>query len=149
MSTAAFTAYDFAPATTFLLAANTTYWIEIEATSPNAIEWSWSGDLAATGVAGQSNYSALLGTNANSSMAPVPDGRDGQCSAGAGERGDAGAGLGRGAGGEAPARGKEAVAGAGLCLVPCSGQSAFPSDLDLLDAARERGPKFRPERISQ
>ena len=70
VATADFAEYAFAPLTSFLLAANTTYWIEIIALDPNAIEWSWSNDLSATGVAGQSNYSAALGTNANSSFGP-------------------------------------------------------------------------------
>ena len=72
VSTAAFTAYGFTPAasSSFTLAANTSYWVEIESSSPNAIEWAWSGDLGATGVAGQSNYSALLGANANNNSAP-------------------------------------------------------------------------------
>ncbi len=70
VSTSGFAAYDFAALTAFTLAANTTYWVEIEASSPNAIEWSWSSDLLAIGVAGQSNYSTLLGTNANSDFAP-------------------------------------------------------------------------------
>jgi len=70
VSTAAFAAYAFAPVTTFLLSANTMYWLEIEASTPNAIEWSWSNDLLAPGVAGQLNYSAALGTNANSSFGP-------------------------------------------------------------------------------
>ncbi len=72
VSTAAFGVYDFAPAasSSFKLAANTSYWVEIESSSPNAIEWSWSGDLGAIGVAGQSNYSAMLGTNANLGSPP-------------------------------------------------------------------------------
>jgi hypothetical protein len=70
ISTAAFSAYEFAPLTPFLLDANTMYWLEIEALAPNAIFWSWSNDLAALGVAGQFNYSATLGTQANSSLAP-------------------------------------------------------------------------------
>ena len=70
VSTSAFAAYDFSLSTPYALAANTTYWVELEASSPNAIEWSWSGDLAATGVAGQSNYNALFGSNPNTSFAP-------------------------------------------------------------------------------
>jgi hypothetical protein len=70
VATADFAEYSFAPLTSYLLAANTTYWIEIIALDPNALEWSWSNDLSATGVAGQSNYSAALGTNANSSFGP-------------------------------------------------------------------------------
>ncbi len=60
-----FGVYDFAPITAYLLDANTTYWIEIEAADPNAVEWAWSSDLLATGVAGQSNYAALLGASTN------------------------------------------------------------------------------------
>jgi len=70
VATTDFAEYAFAPLMSFLLAANTTYWIEIIALDPNAIEWSWSNDLSATGVTGQSNYSATLGTNANSSFGP-------------------------------------------------------------------------------
>lgn len=66
VATGVFAAYGFTPVSAFQLAANTTYWIEIQATSANDIFWSWSDDLLALGVAGQSNYSALLGTNANS-----------------------------------------------------------------------------------
>lgn len=61
-----FAAYGFTPISAYQLAANTTYWIEIASTSANDIFWSWSDDLLALGVAGQSNYSAVLGTNANS-----------------------------------------------------------------------------------
>jgi hypothetical protein len=70
VSTSNFAAYSFAPSASFLLSANTTYWVEIAAAAPNAVEWSWSNDVSALGVAGQSNYSAILGTNANSSFGP-------------------------------------------------------------------------------
>ena len=59
-------AYSFSPLGAFSLAANTTYWIEIDAVGANGVLWSWSDDLLATGVAGQANYSAALGFNANS-----------------------------------------------------------------------------------
>jgi len=70
VATAGFGFYDFAPLTPFLLAADTTYWLQIEAVTANAIAWSWSNDLAALGVAGQFNYSAALGTQPNSTLAP-------------------------------------------------------------------------------
>ena len=70
IGTDAFARYSFTPSATFALAANTTYWVEIEAASPIAVEWAWSGDLTAPGVAGQSNYSTLFGTNLNSLQAP-------------------------------------------------------------------------------
>jgi len=70
ISTLDFGRYVFNPGTAFQLAANTTYWVEIEAASPNAVEWAWSGNLLATGVAGQSNYSSVLGLSSNSSAAP-------------------------------------------------------------------------------
>ena len=70
VSTAAFAAYAFTPVTSFLLSADMQYWVEIAASTPNAIEWSWSSDLLASGVAGQFNYSATLGTNANNSFGP-------------------------------------------------------------------------------
>ncbi len=66
VATGSFAAYGFAPAASFLLAANTTYWIEIISAGANDVFWSWSDDLLAPGVAGQSNYSAMLGRNANS-----------------------------------------------------------------------------------
>ena len=61
-----FAAYSFAPVSAFVLAANTTYWIEIASASANDVFWSWSDDLLALGVAGQANYSAALGFNQNS-----------------------------------------------------------------------------------
>lgn len=68
VSSAGFAAYAFAPVTTFVLAGNTRYWIEIVALTPNAIEWAWSTDLAAQGVAGEYSHSAILGTNDNASF---------------------------------------------------------------------------------
>ena len=70
VSTSSFGAYRFAPVTSFVLAANTTYWIEMLASTPDAIEWSWSNDLTAPGVAGQSSFSAALGSSANSVFGP-------------------------------------------------------------------------------
>jgi len=70
VSTAGFNAYGFTSASPFQLAADTTYWVEIVSASPNALEWSWSNDLSALGVAGQSSYSAALGTSANSDFGP-------------------------------------------------------------------------------
>ena len=70
VSTADFAAYTFTPVAGVQLAANTTYWIEISAASPNAIEWSWSQDLTGTGVAGGSNYNAMFGVSPNSAFAP-------------------------------------------------------------------------------
>jgi hypothetical protein len=70
VSTSGFNAYEFSAASSFKLAANTTYWVEIVSSSPNALEWSWSNDLSAPGVAGESSYSAALGTSANSDFGP-------------------------------------------------------------------------------
>lgn len=70
VATGDFAAYTFAPAGGVKLNANTTYWVEISAASPNAIEWSWSQDLSGTGVAGGSNYNALFGVSANTAFAP-------------------------------------------------------------------------------
>jgi len=67
---ASFANYGFAPSTPVALSAGTRYWIEIEALSPNAVAWSWSADLGATGVSGEFNYSALLGSSSNASFAP-------------------------------------------------------------------------------
>lgn len=70
VSTSDFAAYTFAPSTRITLAADTTYWIAIEAVGPNAIEWSWSGDLNGTGVAGGANYNGLFGVSANTAASP-------------------------------------------------------------------------------
>jgi hypothetical protein len=70
VSTQDFAAYTFTPSSGIQLAAGTTYWIQIEAASPNAIEWSWSGDLSGTGVAAGANYNALFGANPNAALAP-------------------------------------------------------------------------------
>jgi hypothetical protein len=66
VSTSQFAAYNFTPSSTVLLAPNTRYWIELLGASPNAIQWSWSDDLSATGVSGQYSYSSAFGVNANS-----------------------------------------------------------------------------------
>jgi len=66
VSTALFTSYTFTPVSTFILAANTRYWLEITGATPNAIQWSWSNDLSGLGVAGQSSYSREFGVNDNS-----------------------------------------------------------------------------------
>lgn len=67
----AFAAYSFAPvASSFTLAQNTRYWVQIEAVSPNGIAWSWSGDTGALGVAGEFSRSATLGTAPNDSFGP-------------------------------------------------------------------------------
>ena len=70
IATDAFSAYSFTPSAPFALAANTTYWVEIEAASPNAVEWAWSGDLSGTGVAGQWTYNVPFGANPNSVQQP-------------------------------------------------------------------------------
>ena len=70
VSTSDFAAYTFKPAGGVQLAANTTYWIELAATSPNAIEWSWSQTLGGPGVAGGANYNALFGVSPNTAFAP-------------------------------------------------------------------------------
>jgi hypothetical protein len=66
VSTTAFDAYSFAPVVPFFLAANTRYWVELTGSTPNAIQWSWSNDLSALGVAGESSFSTVFGVNANS-----------------------------------------------------------------------------------
>jgi len=70
IATADFASYAFTPEAGVELAADTTYWIALEALSPNAVEWSWSGDLGGTGVAGGYNYNALLGLSSNAAAAP-------------------------------------------------------------------------------
>ncbi len=70
VSTSDFAAYTFKPAAGVQLAANTTYWVQLEAVGANAIEWSWSQDLSGPGVAGGSNYSATLGLSTNAAAAP-------------------------------------------------------------------------------
>jgi hypothetical protein len=70
VSTASFAAYSFKPAAGIALAANTTYWVQLEAVSPNAVAWSWSQDLSGTGVAGGANYNALFGVSPNTAFAP-------------------------------------------------------------------------------
>jgi hypothetical protein len=66
VSTAQFQAYGFVPTSAFQLIANTRYWIEVTGSSPNAIQWSWSDDIAAPGVAGQYSYSREFDVNPNS-----------------------------------------------------------------------------------
>jgi len=66
ISTADFAAYSFGSLAPVKLAANTTYWIEIAAASPVAVEWSWSTDQTALGVAGQASYSQEFGVLMNS-----------------------------------------------------------------------------------
>ena len=70
VATTDFNVYTFTPVAAYMLAANTTYWVELISKGANAIEWSWSNDLTGLGVAGQSNYSQALGTNANSVFGP-------------------------------------------------------------------------------
>ncbi len=66
-----FASYSFAPAaSSFTLAQNTRYWVQIDAVTPNAVSWSWSNDTSALGVAGQFSHSAALGTSANDSFGP-------------------------------------------------------------------------------
>jgi hypothetical protein len=55
--------FDFAPVSSTLLAANTTYWIEISETAPNGIEWSGSDDLSGIGVANSFFFDADNGVN--------------------------------------------------------------------------------------
>ena len=59
--------YSFAPVAGISLSPNTTYWVEIDESTPNAIEWSYSYDLTALGVAGQSASSGEFGVNPASS----------------------------------------------------------------------------------
>lgn len=70
VSTAGFSAYSFTPAASVQLAADTTYWVQIEAVSPNAVEWAWSQNLSGPGVAGGANYNALFGASPNTGAAP-------------------------------------------------------------------------------
>jgi len=70
VSTAGFASYSFTPATSFSLAANTTYWVEVLTTAPIDIEWSWSTDLTSLGVNGQASYSKELGVLPNISAGP-------------------------------------------------------------------------------
>ncbi|MCE4554193.1 choice-of-anchor R domain-containing protein [Pelomonas cellulosilytica] len=70
VSTAGFSAYSFKPAAAVQLAAHTTYWVQIEALKPNAVEWAWSSDLSGIGVAGGANANALLGVSSNLAAAP-------------------------------------------------------------------------------
>jgi hypothetical protein len=70
VSTAGFASYSFAPAASFNLSANTTYWVEVLTTAPIDIEWSWSTDLTSLGVAGQASYSKELGVLPNSLAGP-------------------------------------------------------------------------------
>jgi hypothetical protein len=70
ISTSAFAAYDFGALAPVQLAAHTTYWIEIAAASPLAVEWSWSNDTSALGVAGQASYSQEFGVLMNSDSGP-------------------------------------------------------------------------------
>lgn len=70
ISTSSFGLYDFGTLSSASLSANTTYWLEIVADGPAAVEWSWSNDLGGTGVAGQSSYSQELGVLANADGGP-------------------------------------------------------------------------------
>jgi hypothetical protein len=70
VSTGDFAAYTFKPASAVPLAAQTTYWVQLEAVGANAVLWSWSQDLGGTGVAGGSNYNAVLGVSPNSAFGP-------------------------------------------------------------------------------
>lgn len=70
ISTADFASYSFGTLAPVKLAANTTYWIEISAASPVAVEWSWSTDQTALGVAGQASYSQEFGVLMNSDGGP-------------------------------------------------------------------------------
>ena len=69
IASSGFQAYRFAPTSAFNLAANTTYWLEILAADINAIQWAFASDLAFTGVAGESSYSAAFGVSPNASAA--------------------------------------------------------------------------------
>ena len=69
ISSSGFGSYRFSLASGYSLAANTTYWIEIAAADPNAVQWSYSSDLSALGVAGESSYSAAFGVSPNDTAA--------------------------------------------------------------------------------
>lgn len=64
VTTGAFADYDFKATSTFLLAPHTTYWVELTESTPNAIEWSYSYDQSALGVANTYAYSHEFGVNA-------------------------------------------------------------------------------------
>jgi hypothetical protein len=67
VSTTSYEVYDFLPASTIDLAANTRYWVEIAESTPNAIQWSYSYDQTAVGVANASAYSSAFGVDPSSS----------------------------------------------------------------------------------
>ena len=69
ISSSGFGSYRFSLASGYSLAANTTYWIEIAAADPNAVQWSYSSDLSGLGVAGESSYSAAFGISPNDTAA--------------------------------------------------------------------------------
>jgi hypothetical protein len=69
ISSTGFASYRFALASGYSLAANTTYWIEIAALDPNAVQWSFSSDLSGVGVVGESSYSAAFGVSPNGTAA--------------------------------------------------------------------------------
>ena len=59
--------YALSFATPFVLAANTEYWIElVSSAAPSAVEWSWSLDQSAPGVAGQQVFGQSFGVLPNS-----------------------------------------------------------------------------------
>ena len=60
--------YMFGATSPIVLAPNTRYWIEILSAAPTAIDWSFSNDAAAPGVAGEFTYSATLGVNPTSAL---------------------------------------------------------------------------------
>jgi len=70
VSTTSFGAYSFKPTADLQLAGRTTYWLQIDALTPNAVEWAWSSDLSGIGVAGGANANALLGVSSNFAAAP-------------------------------------------------------------------------------
>ena len=66
ISTAGPALYTFAPIAATLLAANTTYWIELSATGPNAVDWFYSYDQTAKGVANEYAYASEYGVSPTS-----------------------------------------------------------------------------------
>ena len=67
ISTSSTAAYDFSAASAIVLDANTTYWVEITSSTPDAVEWSYSFDQTALGVANQSAYASAYGVSPTSS----------------------------------------------------------------------------------
>lgn len=70
LATQDFAAYAFGVPADVVLAANQRYWLRLATADVLAVEWSWSTDLTALGVAGEASYSQLLGVQPNSAAGP-------------------------------------------------------------------------------